>query len=222
MNEQYQYMHDWKDAEGRQELGVVASSTWIKDPRRLLFSLSRYKFVAKMLDEKENVIEAGCGDGWCSKLVASTVKNLMLSDYDKRFVDEAIEVNCMVQNIKCIQHDFTNGYIKGDFDAFYCLDVLEHVSKQDESKFIHNAVRSCVQDAIFIFGMPSLESQAILPYERRDPGHINCKSKNEFKQTMKCYFKNVLMFSMNDEVIHTGHDAMSHYIIAVCVSPYQH
>jgi hypothetical protein len=73
---------------------------------------------------------------------------------------------------------------------------------------------------VFIFGMPSLESQEILPCERRDPGHVNCKSKSELRQTMKTHFKNVLMFSMNDELIHTGHDAMSHYIVALCVSPY--
>jgi len=215
-------MHDWKEAEGRQALGMVASSTWIKDPRRLLFSLARYKFAAKMLDGKEKVVEAGCGDGWCSKLVASTVKSLTLSDYDNRFVDEAAEANRRVRNIRCVQHDFTSGSMEGDYDGFYCLDVLEHIPKQDEWSFINNAVQSCVEDAVFIFGMPSLESQAILPSERRDPGHVNCKSKNELKQAMKSHFKNVLMFSMNDELIHTGHEAMSHYIVALCVSPYNH
>ncbi|CAA7613597.1 hypothetical protein MCP1_120075 [Candidatus Terasakiella magnetica] len=29
------------------------------------------------------------------------------------------------------------------------------------------------------------------------------------------HFRHVLMFSMNDEVVHTGHHKMAHYIFAV-------
>jgi hypothetical protein len=33
---------------------------------------------------------------------------------------------------------------------------------------------------------------------------------------MKRFFKNVFMFSMNDEVVHTGYSKMSHYNFALC------
>ncbi|MFM8835604.1 MAG: methyltransferase type 12, partial [Actinomycetota bacterium] len=33
---------------------------------------------------------------------------------------------------------------------------------------------------------------------------------------LKKYFHSVFMFSMNDEVVHTGFFPMSHYLIAVC------
>ena len=39
-------------------LGPLAAATWIDDPRRLLFVLSRYKFVAKMLAGK-HLLEEG-------------------------------------------------------------------------------------------------------------------------------------------------------------------
>ncbi len=33
---------------------------------------------------------------------------------------------------------------------------------------------------------------------------------------MSEYFHNVFMFSMNDEVVHTGYHRMAHYVIALC------
>ena len=49
-------------------------------------------------------------------------------------------------------------------------------------------------------------------------GHINCKNKNSLRKLMLNFFHNVFMFSMNDEVVHTGYDKMSHYIFAVCAN----
>ena len=40
---------DLEEQIGLQKLGVMSSSVWYEEPRRLIFTLSRYKFVAKML-----------------------------------------------------------------------------------------------------------------------------------------------------------------------------
>lgn len=45
--------------------------------------------------------------------------------------------------------------------------------------------------------------------------HINLKSHATLRALMAKYFENVFMFSMNDEVVHTGFGAMGHYIFAV-------
>ena len=62
--------------------------------------------------------------------------------------------------------------------------------------------------------MPTLESQAYASKWSKE-GHINCKKKNELKKFLSLYFNNIYMFSMNDEIVHTGYDAMSHYIFAL-------
>jgi hypothetical protein len=36
---------------------------------------------------------------------------------------------------------------------------------------------------------------------------------------MQRYFKHVFMFSMNDEVVHTGFFPMAHYLFALCAEP---
>lgn len=66
-----------------------------------------------------------------------------------------------------------------------------------------------------VIGMPSLESQDYAsPISKQ--GHVNCKTMPDFKATMERHFHNVFMFSMNDEVVHTGYHKMAHYLIALC------
>ena len=46
---QYQPSIEIRDREGVARLGLMTNQAWRDDPRHLLFVLSRYKFVAKML-----------------------------------------------------------------------------------------------------------------------------------------------------------------------------
>ena len=82
----------------------MSNKRWQEDPRGLLFSLARYKFVSKMFESKKNVLEVGCGDGWYSKIVAQTVKKLTISDNDPIFIGNMKE-NKKIRNIKIILHD---------------------------------------------------------------------------------------------------------------------
>ena len=45
----------------------------------------------------------------------------------------------------------------------------------------------------------------------------NAYSGDELKLILK-YFNNVFLFSMNDEVVHTGFNKMAHYLIALCTN----
>ena len=66
--------------------------------------------------------------------------------------------------------------------------------------------------------MLSLESQLHASQASKE-GHVNCKSGPELQATLSRYFANVVVFSMNDEVIHTGYQKMSHYLMALCFGP---
>ena len=50
-------------------LGKHSSWEWLNDPKHLVFSLSRYKFVSKLFFKFENVLEIGAGDGFKSQII---------------------------------------------------------------------------------------------------------------------------------------------------------
>ena len=108
-------------------------------------------------------------------------------------------------------HNFIKTYTQKKYNGIYSLDVLEHIHKKKEKDFLKNICKSLKSNGSLIIGMPTLESQKYASKVSK-LGHINCKSKKELKSLLLKYFNNVYMFSMNDEVVHTGYDKMSHYI----------
>ena len=221
---QYLTMMELLSQEGRHELGIMQNQVWHEDPRRLCFVLSRYKFVSKMLAGKSNVLEVGCGDGWASRVVAQNVDNLSLCDFDPVFID-LINSRPKMQNDafqfkNCFVHDFSSSELKEDekYDAVYACDVLEHVDKADEAKFLKNICKCLTINGVGVFGIPSLESQQYAS-EQSKVGHVNCKTGADFQSFLQDYFCNVFLFSMNDEVIHTGFHPMAHYLFALCCAP---
>ena len=78
----------FKERYGQEKLGLMANKRWQEDPRGLLFSLARYKFVSKLFEGKKKILEVGCGDGWYSKIVAQSVGSLTISDSDKVFIED--------------------------------------------------------------------------------------------------------------------------------------
>jgi len=213
---QYQDAIDLMERLGYQRMGWYSSWSYYDDPRRLVFMLSRYKFVAKMLEGTARVLEVGCADAFASRIVRQSVGALSVVDVDPRFLESARETMSERWPIEILEHDATRAAIPGAFDAVYSLDTLEHVPAEDEDRFIANVTAPLVGPGVAIFGMPSLQSQQHASAHSRI-GHVNCKDQRDFKATMLRHFETVFMFSMNDEVVHTGHHAMAHYLLALCV-----
>jgi 2-polyprenyl-3-methyl-5-hydroxy-6-metoxy-1,4-benzoquinol methylase len=200
---------------GIERLGLMTAWAWYDDPRRLTFTFARYKFVANMLSGLDKVLEVGCGDGFATRVVAQSVGNVTAVDFDPEFIADANSRRSDAWPIEFRTANPMEGPIEGEFDAAYALDVLEHVRSEDEHRFIQNMIDPVREHGMAIIGMPSLESQAYASPQSRE-GHVNCKKQNDLKALMKQYFYNVLAFSMNDEVVHTGFSSMAHYNIVVC------
>ena len=205
-----------QESVGKAELGIMANHTWYEDPRCLAFSLARYKFVAKMLSGRQSVLEVGCGDGFCSRVVQQEVARLTVTDFDPLFIADIERRMDQKWKFEARTHDILSGPFPGSFDAIYSMDVLEHIPQQREQVFLENIKASLTEHGVLVVGMPSLESQAYASQISRD-GHINCKTGSDFKRFMETHFHNVFLFSMNDEVVHTGYAKMAHYLIAMAV-----
>ncbi len=211
---QYQRAVELKESKGLTGLGMKTSRTWYDDPRRLLFVLARYKFVAKMFSGKKSVLEVGCGDAFATRIVLQEVGAVCTVDFDPVFVKDVNERMEEKWQFDCRVHDMLSGPVEGTFDAAYALDVIEHIEKDDEERFVANIAQSLGSAGTLILGTPSIQSQ-LYASEDSKTGHVNCKDHRELRALMQRYFYNVFLFSMNDEVAHTGYYPMAHYLFAL-------
>jgi 2-polyprenyl-3-methyl-5-hydroxy-6-metoxy-1,4-benzoquinol methylase len=201
--------------EGFYSMGMMTNQVWAEDPKRIAFLLARYKFVGRMLEGRNRVLEVGCADAFGTRVVKQMVGHVTATDIDPLFIENAKGRNDPRWPLELKQHDMLLGpVVPGGFDGAYSLDVLEHIPAADERRFLGNLVASLNDGGAAVIGMPSLNSQAYASPQSK-AGHVNCKQAADFKALMQEFFQHVFMFSMNDEVVHTGFHAMAHYYLAL-------
>lgn len=218
MEHQYNIQFETIEKRGAVKMGPTASHLWRNDPRHLCFLLSRYKFCSKVLSGKKKVLEVGCGEAFGTPLVLQTVSSLHGIDFDPLYIDWAKDVTGKENprssfSVIDITKQVPDG---GPYDAVYALDFIEHINKKNENSAMSNICKVLTEDAICILGTPNLTASK---YSGRDSkiGHINLKSEESLRNLAQKYFDSVIIFSMNDEVVHTGYYPMAHYLFAVCL-----
>ncbi len=213
---QYGYLVDIANKNGLMKMSLRSNAMWRVDPKLLVFTLARHKFVAKMLSGYNRVLEVGCGDAFASRLVHPEVKELHAIDFDAVFIEEGRKNTDPSWPVTLNVHDILSGpyTVGGKFQAAFSLDVIEHIPQEMERTYLENICQSIQPGGVFICGAPSLESQQYAS-DLSKAGHINCKSGKDLKKLLAEYFEHTFLFGMNDEVLHTGFSPMSHYLFVV-------
>lgn len=212
---QYGVLFDAQEKHGIARLGLMINQSWSQDPKRALFTLSRYKFVAQMLAGSDRVLEIGCADAFGTRLVQQSVGHVTAVDFDPVFIADVEQRMDPHWAMDLKVHDILEGPVPGKFDAIFSLDVLEHIDPRHEDLFVRNVLASLSDTGSVIIGMPSLESQ-VHASPGSMAGHVNCKTGPDLRALFGRYFYNVFLFSMNDEVVHTGFSPMAHYLMVIC------
>ena len=198
------------------KLGPWTSYSLLNDPKHMGFVLSRYKFCAKMLENKNMVLEVGCGDGFGAPVMAQSVKKLVCVDPEIRLIQGNKERLKQIKNIDFKHMDICKQTPEEMFDAAFSIDVIEHLDNPLNDAFMENQCRCLKPDGICIVGTPNITANKHASPRSRVQ-HINLKSQKTLRAQMEKYFKNVFMFSMNDEIVHTGYAPMAHYIFGMGV-----
>jgi 2-polyprenyl-3-methyl-5-hydroxy-6-metoxy-1,4-benzoquinol methylase len=201
-------------------LGPICTQTILEDTKHLGFTFSRYKFAVKMMKDCKKVLEVGCGEGLGTLFFLNeTSANITAIDFDKTHIKYAKEniFPHTKDRIDFICKDIIiKPEINKEFDGLVCMDVIEHIHPDEEEKYLKNCTDCLTENSIAIFGTPNKYADAYTS-ERNKQGHVNMFTPERLKLTLKNYFNHVFLFSMNDEVVHTGYDKMAHYLIALCV-----
>ena len=198
-------------------LGKATAQDYMHDPKHIAFVASRYKFAAKMTAGCSEVLEVGCGDGFGAPFLAQTSERLYCADIDRDQLADNSQRLAMLDKIEFCYHDFREQPFPKPVDAVVLVDVIEHIFPDEEAAFVENVIKSLRPHGIAIFGTPNITADRYASPNSKI-GHVNLKDHVTLRSLLAPYFHNIFMFSMNDEVLHTGFYPMAHYLWAVCAT----
>ncbi|SMF30392.1 class I SAM-dependent methyltransferase [Desulfovibrio gilichinskyi] len=184
-----------------------------KDPKRLAFIYARYAFAAQMTESCRSILEFGCSEGIGASMLHGGRKKYLGLDLDTPAV-EAANKNFSTPDVRFKVGNFLE-LTEGFFDGVVSLDVVEHIlAGEDEENFFKAIVNNLSDNGVCVLGTPNITST---PYASPESlkGHVNMFDAQRLKSTMEKHFRTVFIFSMNDEIVHTGYYPMSHYLFAV-------
>lgn len=186
-------------------------------PRHILFSLSYHKFAAKMIGQGKRVLDIGCSEGlgtvllteFASRVLGIDIDGAAIAEAKKTFANEKTEFRHM---------DMLTEDIPEQFDAAVSFDVIEHIYPSNAAVFIDRIANILSPEGIAIIGTPSETSQQFAS-QRTKSGHVNVYTAARLEEELKRRFHNVFIFSVNDEMVHTGYSPMANYLLAMAVGP---
>jgi len=195
------------------ELGTYFAFNLWNTPRHLIFALSRYKFAAKLIGEtpKRKVLELGCSEGLGTLILGESGHKVVGVDFDSEAIKWA-KANLERKGNLSFKCDDFLGKTYGVFDAIISLDTIEHIPPAKEKEFFQTLVDNLAADGICIVGTPNITSAKYASKQTR-MGHVNLYSAERLRDTARKYFRNIFIFGMNDEIVHTGYYPMSQYLI---------
>lgn len=200
-------------------LGPLDGGSFRRDPKRLLFLLSRYKFAAKTLRGATRILDAGCGEGLGAYLLfRETGAAVDAVDFDAAQIGHAAAqfADPAAAGLRFHALDLVHAAPPSRYDALCCLDVIEHLPPDEAGPFLDRLLAALDPGGRALFGTPNLAAAAHASAASR-AGHVNLFDAERFRATLAARFATVVLFAMNDEVVHTGHLPMAHYLLALCV-----
>jgi 2-polyprenyl-3-methyl-5-hydroxy-6-metoxy-1,4-benzoquinol methylase len=207
--------------------GPTNVDRYIGDPKRIAFFMARYKFAGKMMRDCESVLDVGCGDGMgtIGFLNETKAQSIVGVDFEPESINYAW--NDMLPALRALRpndagrveffhSDFMEWAASQPFDGVVCLDVIEHIERAAAPAFIAKMADHLSGHGVCVVGTPSLAGEQFASVHSR-AGHINLYDPARLHDELAKQFARVFMFSMNDEIVHTGFDKLAHYLMAVCV-----
>lgn len=200
-------------------LGSGMARWMAKDPRRLAFHMSHYKFASKLIGRGKRVLDINCGEGlgtWLLALECGFAKGMdsdgiAVETARRNWRDDRIEfavpdsaVN--PQNAAVVPVEAWNAVV-----AFDALDRLPSGGSRD---FLASLAGNLAHDGIAIVGTPSLESRRYAA-AGQTVGSGEGFTYEKLEAEMQAHFHHVFMFTWNDEVMQLGFPRMAEYLVAV-------
>lgn len=184
-------------------------------PESIKDHFDRYEFAKKYLKPDFVVLDAACGTGYGSEILARSVKKVVgleISDHAldwgrKHHQRENVELRKADLNKKL---DFSDNY----FDAIVSFETLEHVANQDN--LLSEFKRVLRPGGVLIISSPDRDIITTKGGAQNEY-HINELSKKEFVDTMNKYFKTEEIFGQTKYIVLPWHKRLVKMIAKIDV-----
>ena len=186
-------------------------------PRHILFSLSYHKFAAKMIGQGNNILDVGSSEGLGTMLLADGAKRVLGIDIDGPAIEVA-QRNFGGGIVEFKQADILADTLGEMFDGVVSFDVIEHIYPERAALYIKKIAQALHDDGVAIIGTPNIAGDRYASETTR-AGHVNLYDAQRLKREMAERFRHVFLFSVNDEMVHTGFTPMAHYLLAMGAGP---
>lgn len=177
------------------------------------------------------VLDAACGEGYGTALMANYAKYVYGIDIDQETIQHASN------KYKKINKQFLNASIvsiplkANSIDVVVSFETIEHVDENAQHTFLKEVKRVLKKDGILVISTPDKLIYSDLP-KNVNKFHVKEFYKNEFEDFLKGYFPYVEIYTQKQQITHVlnnsnynssqilpidkGTDHTGPYLIAVC------
>jgi len=182
---------------------MVFSVFWSKGvwPERLVLGaqskfvamhhLARYKYAKKFVKKDDLVLDAACGSGYGSAMLAEKAKKVYGIDICKKAILVSKirygRENINFMRMDCLGLDFKNNF----FDKVVSFETLEHL--KDPEKFLAEVKKVLKKGGVFLVSTPSCNKGKDIKPD--NPWHYVEYNEKEFKKLLKKYFNKIQIYS---------------------------
>ena len=158
--------------------------------------MNRYIFARDLVKNKK-VLDAACGTGYGTALLAQSAERVFGIDISKEAISYA-ESNYSAKNVNFAVANIEKLPFESDFfDVVVSFETIEHVDTQKQEKFLSEVKRILKKDGIFIISTPNKEV-----YKNRVKNHFHLSefSFDDFKSFLEKCFKSIKFFGQKFEI----------------------
>ena len=152
--------------------------------------INRYNFAKYFINKKDIVLDAACGVGYGSSMMAEKASRVIGIDYSEEAIKYA-KNHWAKRNILFIQGDllYKKTYPEQKFNVIVSFETIEHL--KDDKKYLKLIADHLHSKGILFISSPNSEKK----HAEDNPWHFRHYTPDEFKRLVQPYFKYVSQFT---------------------------
>ncbi|WP_025720497.1 glycosyltransferase [Paenibacillus sp. 1-18] len=164
--------------------------------------------VLKQLVKGKTVLDAACGEGYGSYLLANSAAKVVGIDIDSDTIEHARRVYPKDNLEYYIASIERMPFQDNSFDIIVSFETLEHVDEELQILFLKEVKRLLKDNGTFVVSTPNKKYYSDLR-DYTNPYHVKELYKDEFSNFLKDYFKYTNIVSQRFEVVSLMNNASS-------------